>query len=227
MSSSPSVGFRSGATDPRLRNKRALVVIAGALVVIAVMAVLVIKVLEPGQGPPPCAPDQPCAGPPPAPPTLAAAETWRSSELRFRFRYPAERWTVEDTGPLGVVLALKGYDLAVLVRGVRSSDTEGVLDDEFQELRSRIPELTLDRSKAHRLYGPNVGYRDGLGRAYRAATQTGTLSVLMMATTHRGMTAVVVAATREPDVNPEGSRVKDGVMGLADSLLNTFRWPGE
>jgi hypothetical protein len=221
------VGFRSGAAGPRLRNTRALIVIAGALAAIAVVAVLVIKLVEPGQGPPPCAPDQPCAGPPPAPPRLAAAETWRSSELRFRFRYPAELWNIEETGPVGVVLTHRKHDLVVIVRGVRSSDADGILDDEFQELRSRIPELTRDRSKAHRLYGPNVGYRDGVGRAYRAATQAGTLSVLMMAATHRGMSALVLAATGAPDVSPQGSRLKDGVLASADSLLNTFRWPGE
>lgn len=227
MSSPATAGFRSGTVGARLRNPRALALIAGALLLVALVAVALIKLLEPEQGPPPCPPDQPCAGPPPAPPSLAAAKTWRSTELRFRFRYPAELWKVEQTGPLGVFLSHRKLNLAVAVRGARSGDTERLIDDQFQDLRDRIPELTLDRSKGHRLYGPNVGYRDGIGRAYQAATSAGTLSVLMMAASHQGMTAVVLAATGAPDVDPEGVRVKDGVMGAADSLLNTFRWPGE
>lgn len=229
MSRPAPAAFRSGHAPARLRNAVALGVLAGALLGVLLVALIVIQTARPSTGPPPCAPDQPCGGPPPAPPTLATSKAWRSPELGFGLRYPSEFWRVEQEDARGLTLVLRSanLDLALTVRGVRSSDAQGLIDEHFADLRERLPELASDGAREHRLYGPNVGYQDGSGRAYRATTAAGTVSVLVMAATRGGTTAIVSAATNAPDVDSNGRRVKDGVLGYADSVLNTFRWPGE
>ena len=200
------------------------------LIVLVIGGVVVFLLQRPPEEPICPDPTQAC-GIPPQPPSDAApfrgGETWTSETLGFSFDYDPEFWQIAEEGADHVVLAIptRAGEVAFIVLGVSAADAsaESLLSERVAFLEERIVGFTEETSEDRMLLGePIIGYVDGVGGAYTGTLNTPqgpgveVAAAVIAATSGEYSIAVVV-------VTPEEVRVP--AFHMADSMLNTVRWP--
>lgn len=219
---------------PPARSGGGILLWFGAALLLAVaIGALVVWLLRPGPVEPQC-PDagEACAAPPVRPegaPALRLGTTWVSEDLGFAFDYDPEWWELEDEGDrsAALVIATTAGDVVFLIEGASAADNapEAMLAEQVDDLEDRILGLTAEEDADRQLLGePIVGYRDGVGGLYRGTLDTPQgpstdVSVAVLAATDGEVSLVVTVVT--PD------EIREPAFQLADSLLNTLRWPAE
>jgi len=225
-----AVPGRRGAKNTR---RKVLFVFGAVLGLVLGLSVLAIALAKPEADAPPCPPEDPVCGRPPvddAPP-LVSGVLWKGSAAGVQMEYYPRIWKVvdQDAENLKLKLDIPGrsdIDLFLWVRAVPASSKapSALAQERVSDLRGSILGLEEDTDPKHALLGPSIGYVDGdVGAAYSGATDTpqgpgSPASVLLMAATDGQASAVVSVASTFSDRH---------IFGLADSLLNTFRWPSQ
>ena len=228
--SASAVPGRKGAKNTR---RKVLFVFGAALAVVLGLAVIAIALAKPEPDEPQCPPEDAVCGQPPrndAPP-LVSGILWRSASSGVQMEYYPRLWKVveQDDSNLKLSLSIPGRSDIDLFLWVRAAPAGPKLPGELAEqrvgdLREDILGLEEDTDPKHALLGPSIGYVDAdVGAAYAGATDTPQgpgkpVSVLLMAATDGRANVVVSAASTFSDRH---------IFGLADSLLNTLRWPSQ
>ena len=205
------------------------------LVLLAAVVVggLIVWLLQPGPVQPECPdPSEACGVPPVRPegaPALRVGTTWESEDLDFSFDYDPDWWEVQEEGNRSALLVIPTSegDVAFLIEGASAADEspEAMLAAMVEQLEDRVLGLEAEDDTDRQLLGePIVGYRDGVGGLYRGTLDTPQgpsvdVAIAVLAASDGEATIVVTV------VSPED--IREGAFQLADSLLNTLRWPAE
>ena len=160
-------------------------------------------------------------------PPFPALERYEDPGLGFGFDYDPAIWSVADASD-GYVL-LQAFDGAVLLfvdgAKTRSMDAQALFEARRDFLTSRLLGFDRERTDARILPGnPIVGHAIGIGGTFAGALDTpqgpgADLSVAIVAASRRKTSAVAAV------IVDAGSR--EAGFSLADSVINTFTWPGE
>lgn len=223
--------FSRGFVESRLRNPRTLAIFLGAFAVIVLGGAGMIALLGRGDPARDCPPDRECGNPPQGRP-LVNQTVWRSEELGFQFEYDDEEWSVREEDGRGVTLEHTQADILVVVAGAPASEAspQDLFDDQLEDAEGRFVGLAEDTDSADQLYGPSLGYVDGVGGAYAGPVDTPQgvveVSVAVMAAGDGGVSAVAAILTGEQrSDDPAQPSPKDILYGRVDSMLNTFQFP--
>lgn len=211
-----------GPGPARTRGGAVIAVVAGILLGVIVVVVVALALREPDPETSPCVPGEPCGSPPAGSGALVRGTVW-SGASGVQVEYNDDLWSVATSS--STELQLRVGDAAWLWLQVHANSTPQEAHDlRFRDLQGLVPDLAADTADEHTILGPSVGYRDGPGGAYSGTVDT--------AQGPGGRVAVAVMAAGEGDVTVvvsvlADSGLRDDVFSLADSLLNTFRWPSE
>ena len=213
-------------------RNRFLLLYSGLLALLLGIGLIAVVVTDPDRKPP-CPKGDKICGEPPKPPTGADAlvngVVWKS-DLGARMEYYPNLWEVVENDPrdLKLKLALPGrsdLDLFVWVRVAPTSEgpLSQLVDDRIGSLKDDILALKEDTSLGAEILSPAIGYLDGIGAAHQGAADTpqgpgNPVHVLLMAAHDDKVSAVVTAASTSSERS---------LFGLADTLLNTFRFPSQ
>jgi len=215
-----------------MRNPKRLAIFIGGFAALVIVAAVGIALLGRGEPASDCPPDRVCTEPPQGDP-LVNLTVWRSKELGYALEYNEDLWSNEAEDGRSVTLIHKDGDIAMVIGGVPAGEATplALLDRELDRLGERTVGLTEDTDPADSLFGPNLGYVDGVGGAYSAAIDTpqGLIdaSAVVMAAGQRGVNAYVSTLTTEQRGEDGASGNKEFVYGDVDSVLNSFRFPSE
>jgi len=224
--------FSRGFSASRMRNPKTLAIFLGAFAAVVLVGVLGIALLGRGEPSSDCPPDRVCTEPPQGAP-LVNLTVWRSKDLGYALEYNEDLWSNEAEDGRSVTLIHKDGDIAMVIGGVPADEATplALLDRELDRLGERTVGLTEDTDPADSLFGPNLGYVDGVGGAYSGAIDTpqGLIdaSAVVMAAGQRGVNAYVSTLTTEQRGEDGASGNKEFVYGDVDSVLNSFRFPSE
>ena len=211
-------------------RKRFLLIFSGILAVLMSIGLVAVLVTDPDRKPPCPKGDEICGKPPkPATAALVNGVLWKS-DLGAQMEYYPNLWTVVEKDPRDLKLKLNipgrsDLDLFVWVRVAPAADADlkELTDDRIGALDDDILALKQDTSLAAEILSPAVGYVDGVGAAYQGAADTpqgpgNPVHVLLMASADDKVSAIVTAASTSSERN---------LFGLADTLLNTCRFPSQ
>jgi hypothetical protein len=217
-----------GEAGTKLRRPVLIGVALGVLGLIVLVALLVSGLRSPAKARPACSFGQPCE-PPPGRVPAARGTLWKS-DLGFQIEYP-NGWNAAQKS--GDALVLESKVGALLVAGRRGGDYKGLFDDKIGTLKGNL-NLEESNDPARQILSPNVGYQQGMGKDYcgnATNSQGGVIPVdtVAMAASKDGVSAFVafVSADCKKTNNSRKSPVAAHELGLADAVLNTFRWPSE
>jgi hypothetical protein len=206
----------------------------GGFVVLILIVIQIVRALAPGPTPTPCVGGGPCGAPPTgAPPSgpqagllaLTPEQLWRSSDLGYEFDFDPKLWSIQKESATDVILRSNepGSPFLVWISGVQASEAtpDQLMAARFRDLRSQV--LGLERNDGAPILGPAIGYLRGVGARYVGQVDSPQgpgvhVDVDIMAATDRGVTAAVAV------VSDHGAT--EEALQQADSLLNTFLWPG-
>jgi hypothetical protein len=178
---------------------------------------------------PPCPKDEQCGNPPKPPdgaPALVSGTIWKS-DIGAQMEYYPNLWKVvsQDGRDLKLDLSIPGRDdlnlfLWVKVAKTSESKREDLANDQIDSLKKDILALKQDDGAGSQILDPALGYVDGIGSPYEGAVDTpqgpgNPVHVLLMAATEGDVTATVAASSTTDN---------RAIFGLADTLLNTFRF---
>ena len=155
---------------------------------------------------------------------LAEEKTYTSSAFGFSVDYSSS-WSVQDSGPDGVVFATKAGILEIVGLRTSSSPTQLIGERIGGLNRSRLPDIRA----AGPIRGAHVGSVNGVGQLYAATLLPssgggeGLLVRIGVIVARKGNLTVRVMALLPFD---NGNGVIVGA-GDADYGLTEFRWPGE
>ena len=191
-------------------------------------AALVVKSKEPAPPKPVC-PTLPCGKPPTPPRSRAAAfvpgTPFTSQRFGYRFDYDPSLWTVSAQDESNVQLGIGGK-VVLTIQGFDPSEgtPEELMNHRIATLPFNVVSLSEDTKEADRILGPAVGYESGVGKLLQGALDTpqgpgSPIDVVVMAATDGKVTVVMTLVTFDD--------VKDQAFGLADQLMNEFRFPSE
>ena len=184
-------------------------------------------------GAPPVRPE-PDVGQPPdvdrdAAPALRLGETWESEDLGFSLDYDPEWWQVAGEGDrsLGLVIPAREGEVTFIIEGASAAEQspESMLAAQVDALEELVLGLTPEDDTDRLLLGqPIVGYRDGVGGLYGGTLDSPQgpsmdVAVAVLAASDGEISLVVTV------VSPE--EIREPAFLMADSLLNTLRWPSE
>ncbi len=220
---------RFGASPRKGPNALVLALYGGALALTIAVASVAIVAVRPGPPKPTCRRGFQCPHAFAAARPLVTGRVWRSRELGYRFEYRPARWSTRGLTARNAILDSRtGLDLEVRFIGAPASVRSPLqmIADLKHDIAANSDVLGLhsDSSLRHTLLGPSVGYVDGIGGAYAGTLDTpqgpgGRVFVDLLAATDGRITIGVEAITAEDETyRPEA-------LYLADSLLNTLRWP--
>lgn len=178
-------------------------------------------------------------------PPLLTLTHWRSKGLGYELAYSPNALKVahEDSRSLKLELDTKGFvekliygDLFVWVQGAPADESspQQLLDNRLHDLGSEIMGLKRDDRASDRLLGANIGYQDGIGGPYEGSFKQGPgphVFVEIQAARLGDLSAVISVATTNKPETPAAALL--GVCGrrcavqVADSVINTFKWPSD
>lgn len=209
-------------------RNRFLLIFSGILAALLGLGLIGVIVAKPDNKPP-CPKDEQCGKPPKRPdgaPALLSGKLWKS-DIGAQMEYYPNLWEVVSQNPRNLKLKLvipgrEDLNLFVWVKVAKSSEVkrEDLADDQIGSLKGDILALKEDVSARAQILDPALGYVDGIGGPYEGAIDTpqgpgNPVRVLLMAATEGTVTASMTASSTLEDRN---------IFGLADSLLNTFRF---
>ena len=213
-------------------RKKFLAIFGGVLVLLLGLGLLGVVIADPDRKAP-CPKGDKICGEPPKPPTGAAAlvngVVWKS-DVGAQMEYYPGLWEVVEKGARDLKLKLNidgrpDLDIFLWVRvaPVSEKTPEQLAGDRIDSLKDDILALKEDPSLGAAILSPAIGYVDGIGAPYQGAADTpqgpgNPIQVLLMASKDDKVSAVVTAATTSTDRH---------LFGLADTLLNTFRFPSQ
>ncbi len=217
-------------------RRRVLTIFGGALGALVGLAVLGIVVAKPGTVNPPCRPDKPCGTPPSRAPRLVVGTIWHST-LGFEMEYYTRILKVMKKDDRNLALRLEipsrpELDLFLWVTVAPSTEATPLqlAEDRLSFFRGNTLGFKSDPNSKHELLSPLVGDVHGIGGSYAGTIDSPqgpgqSLEVLLAAATDGRQSAVVSVATSMPEQSSGDSPYP--IFSLADTLMNTFRWPGE
>jgi Pro-kumamolisin, activation domain/Subtilase family len=221
MSAAAAAAPAVGSMRTRLSDPLLIGIFIGAIVGLIGMAVLAILLADQNAEGAPCAPGQPCA-PPQGAPRLLAGRVWKSTELGYELEYDPGVWSIERQDGRG--LTLRSGSTSLTIDGERSTDAQGLLNRRLADVRARISDLAANDDPGRTLLGPSVGLRRGVGGAYCGTpngSTGGRVDVIAMAATEG---SISTAMSLQSDDCAKGA-ADSYDFRIADSLLNTLRWP--
>ncbi len=226
----------AGPTRQKNTRRRLLIVFGGVLAALVGFGVLGIVVARPGPVQPPCRPDKPCGTPPNRAPRLVVGTIWHST-LGFEMEYYTRILKVlkNDDRNLSVSLEIPSrpeLDLSLWVTVAPAAEATPLqlAQDRISFFRGKTLGFQADANSKHELLSPLVGDVHGIGGSYAGTIDSPQgpgqpLEVLIAAATEGGRSAVVSVATSMSEQESGDSPYP--IFSLADTLMNTFRWPGE
>jgi hypothetical protein len=217
----------TGNARPRMNRWHLVLYLTATVAVITVITSIVVVRASSGLGDEICEPGRLCGGPPPQP-ALSNSAAWQSLGLGYRFEYNAARLEVVSEGMTGVELELRGEHAGrVSVTAARAGTLtpEALLDKELSRIRKTVLGLTRDSTDATQIFGPMLGYIDGVGGSYRGTSDTPQgpsrpVTVAAVAATDRNLVAVLTFVLEGVD-NPAVIR---SYRSAIDDIVKTFRW---
>ncbi|MEO8693596.1 MAG: hypothetical protein ABI658_08775 [Acidimicrobiales bacterium] len=197
------------------------------LAVIVVIATIAVATASPKPNGEICEPGRLCGGPPPGPGLLASAK-WESTGLGYSFEYNSDVLAVTREDANGVELKVDAkYAGRLTVTAMRAGSVtrEAMLDKEIGRLGKTMLGLKSDTANATRIFGPTLGYIDGVGGSYRGTSNTpqspsSPVTIVAVAATDGHLVAVVTFALEGVD-DPKIIKL---YRGLVDGVAKTFRW---
>ena len=166
---------------------------------------------------------------PDAAPALRLGETWQSDDLGFSLDYDPDWWEVVGEGDrsLELVIPARAGPVTFLIEGASSAEQspESMLAEQVDALDGLVLGLTPEDDTDQQLLGqPIVGYRDGVGGLYGGTLDSPQgpsmdVAVAVLAASDGEISLLVTV------VSPE--EIREPAFVMADSLLNTLRWPSD
>jgi hypothetical protein len=224
----PAIHYRpTGDARPRMNRWHLVLFFTATLAVIVVVTSLVVALVSPSRSGRICDPGQLCGGPPPRP-GLRNSAAWESVGLGYRFEYNPEYLEVVREDADGVELHFGGKNVGrVTVTAVRSGTVtpESLLDKELNRIGKTVLGVKRDGVDATQIFGPTLGYIDGVGGSYRGTADTPQgpsrpVTIAAVAATDRNL---VVALTFVLE-GVQDSRVIRDYRADVDAIAKTFRW---
>jgi len=213
----------------RLGNRRLILIFAGVLGGVLLLSALAVVALAPGGREADCESDRPCGSPPTGSPALAAGTVYESADLGFRLEYDDEAWDEIAKDGRSLTLQLTGSDTALVIGGAPAGEAEpeALLQSQFDSLGERVQSLTEDSDPTHKILGPRVGFRDGIGGAYTGVSDTPQgpsqpISLVVMAAGDDDISTYLTLLTSEEDTGN-----KPFVFQEVDKIVSTVRYPSE
>jgi hypothetical protein len=225
-------GAPRGELGSRLRSPVVIGVFVGVLALLVLAALLAVKLKAPPKAKALCQFGQPC--PPPVGQRILRGTLWKSS-LGFTVEH-SRIWNVEKQAGDELVLSVSsraGDTWALDIRGKRTTDYKGLLDDELGSLKSKFS-LAKNDNPGRSLLGANVGYQQGKGGTYcgnDTTSQGGVTDIdaIVEAASKDGISIVVSFVG--PDCTKTAIKGESPLnapeLQVADGVLNTIRWPSE
>ncbi len=226
--------MRRGHAGSRLRRRWLLGVFGLVLVVIVGAAAGAVVSVAPPPPQPECPSHRPCGKPPrPAPntPALVSGSVFTSPELGYRVEFSRRLWRVvrQDGTDLELQVNSDRVTVILTIEGEASTDHSAaalatLVDRRISELGADTLVLSPDTDPRDTILGPSVGYRRGVGQILAGVTDTpqgpssAVIAVVMAA--GDGQANVVVSLVTD-------KAAKKAAFEVADSLMNTFRFPSE
>jgi hypothetical protein len=200
----------------------------GGLALLVGAALLAVGLMNPSKAKPPCSFGQPCP-PPQGRPRALRGTLWKS-DLGFQVEYSAFWHASQKSGDAIVLESDAGL---LVVAGQKGTDDRGLFDDKLSVLKRNF-NLVKSNDPAREVLNPNVGYQPGIGQDYcgNATTNSGgvvPVDTVAQAGTKDGVSAFTafVSIDCKKTNNDRKSPIAASELGIADQLLNTFRWPSE
>jgi hypothetical protein len=213
----------------RLAKRQLILIFAGILAGVLLLSALAVVALAPSGREADCDPDRPCGNPPTGSPALSVGTVYDSPDLGFRFEYDDKVWDEIAEDGRSVTLQLTGSDTALVIGGAPAGEAtpESLLQGQLDSLGERVQSLTEDSDPTHRILGPRVGFRDGIGGAYTGVSDTPQgpsqpISLVLMAARDEDIVTYLTLLTSEEDTGN-----KPFVFQEVDAVMNTMRYPSE
>jgi hypothetical protein len=207
------------------------VLVGAAVVGIGVVvgaSLLAVGLMNPAKARPACSFGEPCP-PPPGRSRELRGTLWKSSQ-GFTIEYSSFWHASQKSGDAIVLESDAGL---LVVAGRKGSDYRGLFDDKLSVLKRNL-NLVKSNDPARAVLNPNVGYQPGMGEDYcgNATTNSGgvvPVDTIAEAATKDGVSAFTafVSIDCKKTNNSRKSPIAASELGIADTLLNTFRWPSE
>ena len=223
----PPIHYRpTGDARPRMNRWHLVLLFTATLAVIVLIATIVVATASP-KYPPRCPPGRLCAGPPPGPGLLESVE-WKSQGLGYSFEYSSEYFEVAHEDASGVELKLttkRAGRVTVTAARAGAITTESLLKKEIDRLDKTMLGLKSDTVAATQIFGPTLGYIDGVGGSYRGTSTTpqspsSPVTIAAVAATDKNL-VVALTFVLEAEDNPKWIQ---SYRGLVDDIAKTFRW---
>jgi hypothetical protein len=190
------------------------------------LALLVSALRGPGAAALPCPMSGPCGAPPTAPALINGA-TWTSRDLGFGFVYDAGRWQVEEQSGRFVRMRNRRSGALLVVEGepAASASPAALFSRRLGIVQKALLGVIADPRPGTRIFGPEIGFRDGIGGSYVGAFDTalGTTEYQQVAIMAAGDTRTSVAETVIVDGTDPKARQR--AMEAADSVVNATQFP--
>jgi hypothetical protein len=216
-----------GTHSGRVGRRRILTGFGVVFVAILGLAAIGMALAKPKPAKPHCPPATTLCG---RPPVLAAPlvneVVWRSSALGYSLQYSGDSWSIGGQSASAVELDSKHGDVSLIVSGTRGTGAElrGILAARVSDLRGRTLGLAPDHDPRHAVLGPAIGYRSAVGASYAGTIDLpqgpqAPITAAVMAASDGRVTITVTAATTEIQ-----GALRTGLLGSADSVVNTIAW---
>ena len=214
-------------------HRRLLLVFLVALGVLVGLGVVGIVLGGDETAAPACSENLPCGRPPSAEPAILTGRVWRSPVGVQMEYYPSE-WRVLETNERQLALVTRNGAVLLDVRAFPAAEATPaeLIRDRIGDLRGRIPTVTEDTDPSHKLLAPHIGSVRAEAATYSGTIETpqqGNVKVQLFveAASDGRASVVVLALTSAPEQGAGSAYSPFPVFGVADTLLNTFRWASE